>query len=97
MSYCTFFGLGIILYATAPFAGSIGNVALYVGIFCFILTMYGGGFATIPAYLAEEPVGCLALGAGRLIRSFARGGLGSSRGPGRLRRRAAIHRFSICS
>jgi hypothetical protein len=26
---------------------------LFVAIFCIILTMYGGGFATIPAYLAD--------------------------------------------
>jgi MFS family permease len=26
---------------------------LFVAIFCVILTMYGGGFATIPAYLAD--------------------------------------------
>jgi hypothetical protein len=45
--------LGFLLYAYAPTAGHSGNVALSVGIFCFILTMYGGGFATIPAYLAD--------------------------------------------
>ena len=28
-------------------------MALFVGIFCLILTMYGGGFATIPAYIAD--------------------------------------------
>jgi hypothetical protein len=28
-------------------------VALFVAIFCLILSMYGGGFATIPAYLAD--------------------------------------------
>ena len=48
-----FFSLGILLYATAPFAGSIGRIPLFVGIFCVILTMYGGGFATIPAYIAD--------------------------------------------
>ena len=28
-------------------------MALFVAAFCIILTMYGGGFATIPAYLAD--------------------------------------------
>ena len=28
-------------------------VALFVGAFCIILSMYGGGFATVPAYLAD--------------------------------------------
>ena len=52
-TYIVFFGLGIALYSTAPFAGNLGSVALFVAIFCIILTMYGGGFATIPAYLAD--------------------------------------------
>jgi MFS family permease len=52
-TYFIFFTLGIVLYALAPSAGKVGNVALFVGIFCVILTMYGGGFATIPAYIAD--------------------------------------------
>jgi MFS family permease len=52
-TYFVFFALGTVLYAAAPSAGKIGNVALFAGIFCIILTMYGGGFATIPAYLAD--------------------------------------------
>jgi MFS family permease len=52
-TYFIFFTLGILLYAFAPSAGRMGSVALFVGIFCLILTMYGGGFATIPAYIAD--------------------------------------------
>ena len=52
MTYAIFFGLGMLLYATAPTAGA-SSLALFVAIFCVILTMYGGGFATIPAYLAD--------------------------------------------
>jgi MFS family permease len=52
-TYTVFFLLGIALYAVAPTVGNAGQVALFVGIFCIILTMYGGGFATIPAYLAD--------------------------------------------
>jgi MFS family permease len=51
-TYAVFFGLGMILYASAPTAGA-SSLALFVAIFCVILTMYGGGFATIPAYLAD--------------------------------------------
>jgi len=51
-TYGVFFGLGMILYASAPTAGA-ASLALFVAIFCVILTMYGGGFATIPAYLAD--------------------------------------------
>ncbi len=52
-TYFVFFALGIILYSFAPAAGRIRSIALFVGIFCIILTMYGGGFATIPAYIAD--------------------------------------------
>jgi MFS family permease len=52
-TYTVFFLLGAALYAAAPWAGETGSVALFVAIFCLILTMYGGGFATIPAYLAD--------------------------------------------
>ena len=52
-TYATFFVLGPILYALVPLSGSLGSVPLFVAAFCVILTMYGGGFATIPAYLAD--------------------------------------------
>jgi MFS family permease len=52
-TYLVFFALGIVLYAFAPSAGRIGNVPLFAGIFCVIISMYGGGFATIPAYIAD--------------------------------------------
>jgi MFS family permease len=52
-TYTLFFSLGILLYAALPFASRAGSVALFVAIVCLILTMYGGGFATIPAYLAD--------------------------------------------
>jgi MFS family permease len=45
--------LGPALYALVPLAGELGSVVLFVSCFCVILTMYGGGFATIPAYLAD--------------------------------------------
>jgi MFS family permease len=53
LTFSVFFILGIALYGSVPFAGSLGNVPIFVGIFCVIITMYGGGFATIPAYLAD--------------------------------------------
>ena len=52
-TYFVFFALGTVLYAYAPTAGALGQIALFVGVFCIILTMYGGGFATVPAYLAD--------------------------------------------
>jgi len=52
-TYYTFFILGIVLYALVPSFAHMGSRALFVGAFCIILTMYGGGFSTIPAYLAD--------------------------------------------
>ena len=52
-TYAIFFGLGALLYLLVPFAGRLGSVAPFVLCFCIILTRYGGGFATIPAYLAD--------------------------------------------
>ncbi len=74
---CTlFFVLGICLYAAAPSAGGIGGIALFAGIFCIILSMYGGGFATIPAYLADL-FGTQMVGAihGRLLTAWATAGI----------------------
>jgi MFS family permease len=53
LTYTIFFVLGLALYVLAPFAGEAGRLGLFVATFCVILTMYGGGFATIPAYLAD--------------------------------------------
>jgi MFS family permease len=75
-TYAIFFALGTALYAAAPFAGRIGNVALFVVLFCVILTMYGGGFATIPAYLADI-FGTHFVGAihGRLLTAWSAAGI----------------------
>jgi MFS family permease len=60
----------------APFAGQTGSVTLFVVIFCIILTMYGGGFATIPAYLADI-FGTQYVGAihGRLLTAWSTAGV----------------------
>ena len=75
-TYVIFFALGAVLYALAPFAGRIGSVALFVILFCIILTMYGGGFATIPAYLADI-FGTQFVGAihGRLLTAWSAAGI----------------------
>ncbi len=75
-TYMVFFALGTILYATVPFAARIGSVVLFVSLFCVILTMYGGGFATIPAYLADL-FGTQFVGAihGRLLTAWSAAGI----------------------
>lgn len=59
-TYHIFFGLGILLYCSIPyFAQQVSvnpAVVWLVGFYAatmLIFTMYGGGFATIPAYLAD--------------------------------------------
>ncbi len=52
-TYATFFLLGIVLYAAVPSLAGAGSKALFALAFGIILSMYGGGFATVPAYLAD--------------------------------------------
>ena len=75
-TYFVFFTLGFVLYASGPSAGHAGNMALFVGMFCVILTMYGGGFSTIPAYLADM-FGTQMVGAihGRLLTAWSAAGV----------------------
>jgi MFS family permease len=51
--YYTIFILGIALYCLLPTWGHLGIARLFVLSICIILTMYGDGFATVPAYLAD--------------------------------------------
>ncbi|NKI67975.1 MFS transporter [Collimonas pratensis] len=76
MTYVVFFVLGFVLYVSLPWSGASGNVALFVGAVCLILSMYGGGFATVPAYLADL-FGTQMVGAihGRLLTAWATAGI----------------------
>ena len=76
LTYAIFFSLGLTLYASIPWTASIGSLALFAGFFCIILTMYGGGFATIPAYLADM-FGTKMVGAihGRLLTAWSVAGV----------------------
>ncbi|ETR76166.1 MFS transporter [Afipia sp. P52-10] len=75
-TYYCFFLLGIALYALAPTAAEMSSKLLFVGAFCIILSMYGGGFATVPAYLADM-FGTQFVGAihGRLLTAWATAGI----------------------
>ena len=76
LTYAVFFLLGLTLYASIPWTASVGSLALFVAFFCIILTMYGGGFATIPAYLADM-FGTKMVGAihGRLLTAWSVAGV----------------------
>lgn len=75
-TYLVFFGLGIMLYAAVPSLGHLGSISLFVAAFAVILSMYGGGFATIPAYL-RDMFGTLQVGAihGRLLTAWSVAGV----------------------
>jgi MFS family permease len=76
LTYATFFALGIALYALAPWAAHSGSKGLFVAMMCIILSMYGGGFATVPAYLADM-FGTAYVGAihGRLLTAWSTAGV----------------------
>jgi MFS family permease len=75
-TYYCFFLLGIALYALAPTFANVGSKALFVLGFGIILSMYGGGFATVPAYLADM-FGTQFVGAihGRLLTAWSTAGI----------------------
>jgi len=81
--YTIFFVLGILLYAAIPFIGhqatstrSIVWLAAFYGVTMLIFSMYGGGFATIPAYLSDL-FGTKNVGAihGRLLTAWSTAGV----------------------
>ena len=53
VTYAIYFGLGILLYVLAPTLSHNAQLALFVIVCCVIISMYGGGFATVPAYLSD--------------------------------------------
>ncbi|MGN6307046.1 MAG: L-lactate MFS transporter [Mesorhizobium sp.] len=52
-TYFVFMVLGFILYCLVPLTGAAGSVAGFVLCFLIIISMYGGGFSTVPAYLRD--------------------------------------------
>lgn len=76
VTYFCFFILGMALYALAPTLAHMGSIALFVAAFCIIISMYGGGFSTLPAYLADI-FGTQFVGAihGRLLTAWSAAGI----------------------
>ena len=76
LTYVVFFVLGGALYASIPASAGAGSKLMFVSAFCIILSMYGGGFATVPAYLADL-FGTQMVGAihGRLLTAWATAGI----------------------
>jgi MFS family permease len=76
LTYFIFFTLGAAMYAMAALAADWKSVALFVVAIAIIASMYGGGFATIPAYLADM-FGTQFVGAihGRLLTAWSTAGI----------------------
>ena len=75
-TYMAFFLLGILLYCSIPWTAAGGLLPLFVLFFGVILSMYGGGFATVPAYLSDL-FGTKMVGAihGRLLTAWSAAGV----------------------
>jgi MFS family permease len=77
-TYAIYFALGFALYAFVPSTGASGlnSIALFVVCYGVIMSMYGGGFATIPAYL-KDMFGTMHVGAihGRLLTAWSAAGV----------------------
>jgi MFS family permease len=75
-TYMIFFALGALLYSLIPSIGAAQNIVLFVLGYGVILSMYGGGFATIPVYL-KDLFGTLQVGAihGRLLTAWSAAGV----------------------
>ena len=75
ITYMMYLGFGAALYALLATIGT-QSTAIFVIIACVIISYYGGGFATVPAYLKDE-FGTLEVGAihGRLLTAWAAAGV----------------------
>ena len=75
-TYSVFFVLGAVLYASLPSSAGAGSKAAFAAAVCIIISMYGGGFATVPAYLSDL-FGTQMVGAihGRLLTAWATAGI----------------------
>ncbi len=98
-TYFIFFGLGALLYASLPFAAqavsitaSVNYLLIFYAATMLIFTMYGGGFATIPAYLADI-FGTRYVGGihGRLLTAWSTAGVLGPLAITSLRERATIN------
>lgn len=73
--YIMYLGVGLLLYLALAQFGS-RSIAIFVAMAFVILTFYGGGFATVPAYL-KDMFGTLEVGAihGRLLTAWSAAGV----------------------
>jgi Na+/melibiose symporter-like transporter len=75
-TYFIYFVLGACLYCLIPAAGHWNSLILFVTCCAIIMSMYGGGFSTVPAYL-RDLFGTQQVGAvhGRLLTAWSAAGV----------------------
>jgi MFS family permease len=75
-TYVVIFVLGMALYGLLPTLAHAGLAVAFVAAVCVIVTMYGGGFACLPAYVADL-FGTRFVGAihGRVITAWSAAGI----------------------
>jgi MFS family permease len=75
-TYFAFFIIGILCYGALTALANLGLLAVFAALVCIIASMYGGGFATVPAYLADM-FGTQFVGAihGRLLTAWSTAGI----------------------
>ncbi|PUA79717.1 MFS transporter [Nocardioides currus] len=73
--YMVYLGVGIVLYVLLALSGST-STAIFVLLAAMIISFYGGGFATVPAYL-RDLFGVFQVGAihGRLLTAWSAAGV----------------------
>ncbi|GAC1369877.1 MAG: OFA family MFS transporter [Pseudarthrobacter sp.] len=73
--YMMYLGVGAVLYTVLALAGSTTTI-LYVALAVVIISFYGGGFSTVPAYL-RDLFGTFQVGAihGRLLTAWSAAGV----------------------
>ncbi len=76
LTYAVFLSAGALLYLSMPSSANSGSLPAFVGAICLIASMYGGGFSTVPAYLADM-FGTQFVGAihGRLLTAWSTAGI----------------------
>jgi MFS family permease len=74
-TYVMYLGVGLVLYLLLALFGSSSTI-VFVAVAAVIISYYGGGFATVPAYL-KDLFGTLEVGAvhGRLLTAWAAAGV----------------------
>lgn len=76
VTYMIFFILGAVMFAMIPMSQRLGSIGYFIALAVVIISMYGGGFATIPAYL-RDLFGVAEVGAihGRLLTAWSAAGI----------------------